>query len=206
VQKLMPPKPKNNLWGTYRNGQGQMGQDELGKFYKDLGLAPTDPLTCVLAYFSGSKEPAVWTELEFKSVCDTVKAWELQNFKAKIEGLRNEWLKNDANWKKVWAYVWKLYSGGQKYITADTFIGLTRILLENRYPLAKSFVEFFELMQEKDEKLVIYKDLWDMGLQFLMTSKADLSNINPNGNEFFLPKNRRVAVDDRGLYLLETAW
>ena len=145
---------------------------------------------------SNAKETEFWTESEFKSALDRIKAWDINQIKGRIEGLRKDWLKNDTNWKKVWAYVWGLYNGGMKYISCEMFVALCGFLLGNRYPLVDDMVEFFKIAGDKDPTLVVYKDLWSMVLNFLQVANADLTNIDENGKIFFFKNNRCVAVDD----------
>ena len=64
---------------------------------------------------------------------------------------------------------------GQKSIDKATCVFMWALLLTGKYPLSGNFLRFVETDFEEEH---IFRDQWDMLLDFLVVTKADLLNFN----------------------------
>eukprot|EP01087_Luapelamoeba_hula_P007652 TRINITY_DN1869_c0_g1_i1.p1 TRINITY_DN1869_c0_g1~~TRINITY_DN1869_c0_g1_i1.p1 ORF type:complete len:266 (+),score=60.10 TRINITY_DN1869_c0_g1_i1:154-951(+) len=167
------------LFDKYKSAEDdQIGPSELEKFCEDIGVDPDDAIMVVIAYHCGCKEMGYISSEEFtngftKLQCDTI-----DKIKAQVPKFKEE-LHQPAKFQPIYRFAFQFAKEQeQKCIGIEIAQGLLTLLLVDRYPIAKSFIEF---LKQQDQYKVINGDQWSSLLEFCKAIQPDFSNYDENG-------------------------
>ena len=89
-------------------------------------------------------------------------------------------LNDPAQQREMHKWVFHFVKGGEqkRSLEKEMAVELLRLLIDaSKYPLISPFLDF--LIAHKDKG--VPRDVWEMTLEFVMSTKADLSNFDENG-------------------------
>lgn len=81
ASQRVDPKKAEVLFNKYATKSGEMGEDEIERFYSDLGVdSSTDIVTLIISMYMGAKKMGTYEKSEFLEGCktlgvDSIDAW-----------------------------------------------------------------------------------------------------------------------------------
>ena len=98
----------------------------------------------------------------------------MNDLKGKRAQIEKTWLHNHDKFKQVYSFAFSYMVGDQKCMSKTNALMMLPVQIKNKYPLSDLWLKFLNEYPEEN----IFKDQWDMGLEFLKVTKQDLSNFN----------------------------
>jgi len=167
-----------SLFNKYKDEEDQIGPAEIEKFCQDLEVDPEDVVMIVMAYHLKCREMGVFTREEFVRGFETLRCDTLDKIKAQLPKLKKD-LDDTTKFQTIYKYAFQFAKEGeQKCIGVEIAQGLLNLLLVDRYPIAKSFVEF---LKSQEQYKVLNADQWASLLEFCKAIQPNFSNYDENG-------------------------
>jgi len=155
-----------------------IGPDGIERFCADLDISPEDVSVLVLAYELNCQEMGYFASKEFLEGFEKLGLDSMEGIKEHVTKLRGQ-LNDPATFKAVYRFAF-FYSKEteQKVMELEMAGGMLSLLLVEKYPITKSFVEFLKVQE-------VYKamnlDQWMSLLEFCKAVGNDFSNYDENG-------------------------
>jgi len=158
-----------------------IGPDGLERFCTDMSIDPEDSVLLGLCFHLNASEMGVIYRDEWMSGFEKLQLDSIKKIKDYVNGSVRKDLEDPEKLKTVYKFVFNFAKANkdQKYIDAETAIGLLTLLLSNRFYHIKNFVEY--LQTQTGTIKVINLDQWTSLYEFASTMKEDLSNYDENG-------------------------
>jgi len=167
-----------SLFNRYKDEEDQIGPAEIEKYCADLEVDPEDVVMIVLAYHLKCKEMGYFAKDEFIKGFEILGCDTLDKMKAQLPKLKKD-LDDTAKFQAIYKYAFQFAKEGeQKCIGVEIAQGLLNLLLVDRYPVAKSFVEF---LKGQEQYKVLNADQWASLLEFCKLIQPDFTNYDENG-------------------------
>jgi DCN1-like protein 4/5 len=156
----------------------QIGPDGMEKFCIDLGVDPEDVVTLVIAYHLKAQQMGSFSRDEFMKGFETLELDTLDKMRKHLPKFREE-LNDSTKFKNIYRFAFDFSKEPQqKCIDIEIAQALIELILVERYPLARSFLEF--LNQQSSYK-GLNVDQWTSLLEFCKTIDTNFSNYDENG-------------------------
>jgi len=168
----------DTLFNKYKDEEDQIGPTGIETYCSDLGVDPEDVVMIVLAYHLKCKEMGFFARDEFLKGFEALGCDTLDKMKAQLPKLKKD-LEDPPKFQAIYKYAFQFArEGEQKCIGVEIAQGLLNLLLVERYPIAKSFVEF---LKAQEQYKVLNADQWASLLEFCKLIHPDFSNYDENG-------------------------
>jgi len=166
------------LFDKYKDDDDQIGPNEMEKLCQDVGVDPEDPVMVVIAYHLKCKEMGYFQRDEFVKGFETLQCDTIDKIKMQIPRLKKE-LEDSTKFQAIYRFAFQFAKENeQKCIGIEIAQGLLTLLIVDRYPVAKSFIEY---LKEQDQYKVVNADQWASLLEFCKAIQPDFSNYDENG-------------------------
>jgi len=166
------------LFDKYKDEDDQIGPNEMEKLCQDVGVDPEDPVMVVIAYHLKCKEMGYFQRDEFVKGFETLQCDTIDKIKMQIPRLKKE-LEDSTKFQAIYRFAFQFAKENeQKCIGIEIAQGLLNLLIVDRYPVAKSFIEY---LKEQDQYKVVNADQWASLLEFCKAIQPDFSNYDENG-------------------------
>ncbi|OBZ81514.1 DCN1-like protein 4 [Choanephora cucurbitarum] len=150
-----------------------MTPDGCQQFYTDLGVNLESTLPLIVGYKMKSNQMGYITRQEFMQTMSSLDVSTSDEFKKTLCHWEETVLNEPSEFKQLYLFTFQyVKSTTQKSMDVETAIALWSILLEPKYPIIKSFIQF---IQETKPVKVINKDQWSSLLDFCKAVPQDLS-------------------------------
>jgi len=167
------------LFNKYKEtGDDVIGPAGIEKFCADLGVDPEDVVVLVFAWKINASEMGYFHKEEFVKGLEGMGIDSIDKIKTQLPRLKSE-LEDQNKFKEIFKFAFTFAKEKeQKCLDLELARGMLSLLMETRYPLVKSFLEF---LKEQETYKVVNQDQWMSLLEFCKTIKADFSNYDENG-------------------------
>jgi len=170
-----PPEPGQKIdvgaidgyFNSYR-GQGEdsnvIGQNDLMRFFQDLGLSPDDILTLAFSWKCQCKNIGEITKDEFLGGMKGMKITTKAEVKAYLPKLKGE-LNTERTFKEFYAWLFDYMKGDnpqKKVIELDFAIALWEMTLKDKFVLYDTWIKFLK----EEHKKPISRDTWQLLFEF----------------------------------------
>nr|CAG4644291.1 EOG090X0DAO [Lepidurus arcticus] len=154
-----------------------IGPEGMENFCKAIGLEPENILMLVVAWKMGAKQMGFFTLQEWTKGLTDLQCDSISKLQGRFDHLLS--LLNDANsFKSIYRYAYDFARDkDQRSMDIETAKAMLGLLLDKRWTLFSSFLEFLE----KSRYRVINKDQWVNILEFSRSVNEDLSNYDADG-------------------------
>jgi hypothetical protein len=160
-----------------------MAADGMQSFFEDINVDPAGVLSIAVAWKLGCKQMGVITRSEFVKSLSVLGVDTMPTLTQAVEQIRVS-LNDPTTFREMHKWVFHFVKGGEqkRSLEKEMAVELLRLLIDAaKHPLITSFLDF--LTQHKDKG--VPRDVWEMTLEFVSTTKADLSNFDENGTRVF---------------------
>lgn len=148
--------------------------DGCQKLFVDLGISLESAIPIIVGWKMGASKMGYITKEEWIKTLEAASVATPTDFKAVLHDWEMQVSQDSIQFKQLYLFTFNyVKSTGQKSMEVEMAIALWHILLEHKYPIAKSFTQF---IQEKKPVKVINKDQWSSLLDFCKAVPEDLQN------------------------------
>jgi len=175
-------KKLEKLFDKYKDeGEGDqaIGPDGIEKLCADLDISPEDIVVMVFAYHLNAQEMGYFTKKEFIEGCEKLGIDSIESMNEQIAKMKEE-LNDSIKFKNVYrfAFLFAKEDADQKVLELQLASGLLSLLMDERYPIVNSFIEFLKVQQTYKG---LNMDQWMNLLEFCKVVGNDFSNYDENG-------------------------
>ncbi|KAI8390367.1 Cullin binding-domain-containing protein [Blakeslea trispora] len=147
--------------------------DGCQQFFSDLSVNLESTLPLIVGYKMKSNQMGYITKQEFMQTMSSLDVITPEEFKKILYHWEETILNDPSEFKRLYLFSFQyVKSTTQKSMDVETAIALWSILLEPKYPIIKSFIQFIQQMKPVK---VINKDQWSSLLDFCKAVPQDLS-------------------------------
>jgi len=177
--KVKGTKKLESTYASYKEpSEEKIGIDGLTKFFSDLSVDPLDPVTLVISYHFESKTMGEYTKDEFFAGMTKLRSETAKDLQGQLKTLRAQ-LDDPKIFKEVYKFTFNFAKDqGKRSLNFDNAKALWEILLVNKFPFLKSWLEYLDTLKEKND---ISKDTWNMLLEFHLLTNGDISKYEDDG-------------------------
>ncbi|KAI9265304.1 Cullin binding-domain-containing protein [Helicostylum pulchrum] len=152
-----------------------IGPDGCQAFFNDIGVSLESALPLVIGYKMKSIRMGYITWEEWLSVMKPELYFEEDGrFALAVLEWERSIMSNEEEYKQFYLFSFNYAkSNGQKSMDIETATAIWHIILEKKYPIVKSFIEFVQVVKPVQ---VINKDQWSSMLDFCKAVPEDLQN------------------------------
>jgi hypothetical protein len=156
-------------------------EENVAKFYEDIGVSDDDVMSMVIPWKFGAKHLGIFTEEEFVKGMANVGCATIAELKAKVPLLRSQLDQHDT-FKPFYQFCFAYTLSGEgisekKVLSLEFAISAWRVILKGRVTFLDDWIQFLE----ETKKKAINKDTWDLFWDFHRQVKSDFSNYDPAG-------------------------
>ncbi|TPX43674.1 hypothetical protein SeMB42_g04638 [Synchytrium endobioticum] len=169
----------NALFDRYRDKDEDMITiDGTLQICADLGVAPEDPVTLVLAFHMKSEFMGQWKRKGWQEGCTKLRVDSIQKLQQQLPTLRQQ-LSEPARFKEIYQFVfgWARTSAAARSLELDTAISFWKLLLADTF----KHVNLWEQFLRENHGKSISKDTWNQFLDFTRTCGEGFSNYDSDG-------------------------
>jgi len=169
----------DKLFDRYKESgdDDSMSIQGIERFCKDLNIDTESALVLVLAWHMKAQTMGVFTRQEFKTGLTDLNADTLEKIREQFKTMERE-LTDPVKFKEVYKFAFTFAKEKeQKSLNVDMAKELLRLLMGDRYPHTKNFIEFLGQASFK----AINLDQWLNFLEFNKAVAPDLKNYDENG-------------------------
>ncbi|RCH94403.1 hypothetical protein CU097_014076, partial [Rhizopus azygosporus] len=154
-----------------------MGPDGCQAFFSDIGVSLESITPLIIAWKMNCSRMGYITKNEWQHGMKALNVENESKLKVALSTAEQCIEKHDKEFEGLYNFCYPYAkSENQKSMDVEVAIALWQVLLVNKYPIVKSFIQF---LQEKKPVKVINKDQWRSLLEFGKNIPEDLSGYDP---------------------------
>jgi len=179
--KSFSRKKLEKLFAKYKDeGEGDpvIGPEGIEKFCGDLEISAEDVLVLVMAYHLNAQEMGYFTQTEFIDGFEKLGLDSIESIKNQLSKFKAQ-LEDQETFKAIYrfAFFFAKDEPEKKVVEMEIAAGMLGLVMGEKYPLAKSFVEFLKV---QDSYKALNLDQWMSFYEFCKVVNADFSNYDEN--------------------------